>query len=210
MSNIRPRRPKSPGHRRRARSWRRHGRGPLEGRRRGDDWRCPDRCRQGYRESYCRRLAPRRASLPLDVTDDASWQAAVLKTIAELGGFDILVNNAGVEITSLVINVEAADLRRMCERQCRRDSAGHEARVSRHETGRARRQGRRGHQHCVRRGDHRFSGHRRLFRDQVGRRPADPGRRDGSRASSATASASIASIRASFRPTWACNWRTTS
>ncbi len=51
----------------------------------------------------------------LDVTDDASWQAAVLKTIAELGGFDILVNNAGVEITSLVINVEAGDLRRMCE-----------------------------------------------------------------------------------------------
>src|SRR6202042_2603280 len=30
-----------------------------------------------------------------------------------LGGFDILVNNAGVEITSLVINIEAQDLRRM-------------------------------------------------------------------------------------------------
>jgi 3alpha(or 20beta)-hydroxysteroid dehydrogenase len=30
-----------------------------------------------------------------------------------LGGFDILVNNAGVEITSLVINVEAQDLLRM-------------------------------------------------------------------------------------------------
>ena len=51
----------------------------------------------------------------LDVTDDASWVAAVSKTIAELGGFDILVNNAGVEITSLVINVEARDLRRMCD-----------------------------------------------------------------------------------------------
>ena len=49
----------------------------------------------------------------LDVTDDASWQSAVSATIAELGGFDILVNNAGVEITSLVINVEAKDLRRM-------------------------------------------------------------------------------------------------
>jgi 3alpha(or 20beta)-hydroxysteroid dehydrogenase len=47
------------------------------------------------------------------VTDDASWQAAVSATIAQLGGFDILVNNAGVEITSLVINVEAQDLRRM-------------------------------------------------------------------------------------------------
>ena len=53
------------------------------------------------------------AFVTLDVTDEASWQAAVSATIAQLGGFDILVNNAGVEITSLVINVEAKDLRRM-------------------------------------------------------------------------------------------------
>src|SRR5258708_15478515 len=53
------------------------------------------------------------AFVTLDVTDEASWQAAVAETIAQLGGFDILVNNAGVEITSLVINVEAKDLRRM-------------------------------------------------------------------------------------------------
>src|SRR6202142_2514189 len=53
------------------------------------------------------------AFVTLDVTDDASWQAAVSATIDQLGGFDILVNNAGVEITSLVINVEAKDLRRM-------------------------------------------------------------------------------------------------
>ena len=52
------------------------------------------------------------AFVTLDVTDEASWQAAVSATIAQLGGFDILVNNAGVEITSLVINVEAQDLRR--------------------------------------------------------------------------------------------------
>ena len=51
--------------------------------------------------------------MTLDVTDEASWQAAVSATITELSGFDILVNNAGVEITSLVINVEAQDLRRM-------------------------------------------------------------------------------------------------
>ncbi len=49
----------------------------------------------------------------LDVTQDESWTAAVAATQAELGGFDILVNNAGIEITSLVINQEAADLRRM-------------------------------------------------------------------------------------------------
>src|SRR4029077_17066588 len=53
------------------------------------------------------------AFVTLDVTDEASWQAAVSATIAQLGGFDILVNNAGVEITSLVINIEAQDLRRM-------------------------------------------------------------------------------------------------
>jgi NAD(P)-dependent dehydrogenase (short-subunit alcohol dehydrogenase family) len=51
----------------------------------------------------------------LDVTDDASWEKAVSTTVAELGGFDILINNAGIEITSLVINIEAADARWMCE-----------------------------------------------------------------------------------------------
>src|SRR4051794_23823618 len=41
--------------------------------------------------------------VPLDVTDDASWDAAVAKTVADLGGFDILVNNAGIEISALVV-----------------------------------------------------------------------------------------------------------
>jgi 3alpha(or 20beta)-hydroxysteroid dehydrogenase len=50
----------------------------------------------------------------LDVTDEAAWERAVAATVAELGGFDILINNAGVEITSLVIDVKAADLTRMC------------------------------------------------------------------------------------------------
>jgi 3alpha(or 20beta)-hydroxysteroid dehydrogenase len=51
----------------------------------------------------------------LDVTNEESWEKAVAKTIAEFGGFDILVNNAGIEITSLLIDVQAADLRRMCD-----------------------------------------------------------------------------------------------
>lgn len=51
----------------------------------------------------------------LDVTDDASWAAATAATIKALGGFDILVNNAGIEITSLVVDIEAADIRKMCE-----------------------------------------------------------------------------------------------
>jgi 3alpha(or 20beta)-hydroxysteroid dehydrogenase len=51
----------------------------------------------------------------LDVTDDDGWETAVTKTVAELGGFDVLVNNAGVEISSLVIDIDADQLRRMCE-----------------------------------------------------------------------------------------------
>lgn len=51
----------------------------------------------------------------LDVTKEASWENAVAATIGELGGYDILINNARVEITSLVIDINPADLRRMCE-----------------------------------------------------------------------------------------------
>jgi NAD(P)-dependent dehydrogenase (short-subunit alcohol dehydrogenase family) len=51
----------------------------------------------------------------LDVTNDADWENAAFATIATLGGFDILVNNAGIEITSLVADLEAADMRRMCD-----------------------------------------------------------------------------------------------
>jgi NAD(P)-dependent dehydrogenase (short-subunit alcohol dehydrogenase family) len=50
----------------------------------------------------------------LDVTDERSWEEAVATTISELGGFDILINNAGIEITSLVIDIKADDLARMC------------------------------------------------------------------------------------------------
>jgi 3alpha(or 20beta)-hydroxysteroid dehydrogenase len=49
----------------------------------------------------------------LDVTDDASWEAAVTAAVETLGGLDILVNNAGVEITSLITEVEADDIRKM-------------------------------------------------------------------------------------------------
>ena len=55
------------------------------------------------------------AFTPLDVTKDEDWASAVAATVKELGGFDILVNNAGIEITSLVVDVQAADLRRMCD-----------------------------------------------------------------------------------------------
>src|SRR6201996_1564400 len=51
----------------------------------------------------------------LNVTDDTQWEKAVAATIATLGGYDILINNAGIEITSLVVDLKAEDLRRMCD-----------------------------------------------------------------------------------------------
>ncbi len=51
----------------------------------------------------------------LDVTDDEGWAAAVQATVDQLGGFDILVNNAGIEITSLITEVQAADIRKMLD-----------------------------------------------------------------------------------------------
>ena len=51
----------------------------------------------------------------LDVTDQASWEQAVAQAIGHLGGLDILVNNAGVEVTSLIVDLEPDDIRRMLE-----------------------------------------------------------------------------------------------
>jgi len=53
--------------------------------------------------------------VPLDVTKDGDWASAAETTVKELGGFDILVNNAGIEITSLVVDVDGDDLRRMLD-----------------------------------------------------------------------------------------------
>jgi NAD(P)-dependent dehydrogenase (short-subunit alcohol dehydrogenase family) len=51
----------------------------------------------------------------LDVTDDANWERAIAETCGQLGGLDVVVNNAGVEITSLITEVDPADVRRMLE-----------------------------------------------------------------------------------------------
>jgi NAD(P)-dependent dehydrogenase (short-subunit alcohol dehydrogenase family) len=55
------------------------------------------------------------AFLPLDVTDDGSWERCIESTIAELGGLDILVNNAGVEITQLVADLEPDAITKMLQ-----------------------------------------------------------------------------------------------
>jgi 3alpha(or 20beta)-hydroxysteroid dehydrogenase len=51
----------------------------------------------------------------LDVTKEEDWGAAVKATIATLGGFDILINNAGIEVTALVVDVDAGELRKMLD-----------------------------------------------------------------------------------------------
>lgn len=51
----------------------------------------------------------------LDVTDDASWEAGVSAAIETLGGLDLVVNNAGVEITSLLVDLDAQQARKMLD-----------------------------------------------------------------------------------------------
>ncbi|MCW2847934.1 MAG: oxidoreductase [Marmoricola sp.] len=51
----------------------------------------------------------------LDVTDEASWENAVVAAAQDFGGLDILVNNAGVEISSLMTEVDPKDIRTMLE-----------------------------------------------------------------------------------------------
>jgi 3alpha(or 20beta)-hydroxysteroid dehydrogenase len=51
----------------------------------------------------------------LDITDDAAWEAAVAQTVDLLGGLDLVVNNAGVEITSLIVDLDPAAVRKQLE-----------------------------------------------------------------------------------------------
>jgi 3alpha(or 20beta)-hydroxysteroid dehydrogenase len=51
----------------------------------------------------------------LDITSDAEWEAAVAHTVEEFGGLDIVVNNAGIEVTSLIVDTDPDELRKMLE-----------------------------------------------------------------------------------------------
>jgi 3alpha(or 20beta)-hydroxysteroid dehydrogenase len=53
--------------------------------------------------------------VPLNVTDEASWEAAIAQTINVLGGLDIVVNNAGIEISELVVDLNPQNVLRMLE-----------------------------------------------------------------------------------------------
>jgi NAD(P)-dependent dehydrogenase (short-subunit alcohol dehydrogenase family) len=57
----------------------------------------------------------RAAFVALDVTSEESWTQAIPQAIDYLGGLDIVVNNAGVEITSLLVDIDARDVRQQLE-----------------------------------------------------------------------------------------------
>ncbi|TQL69010.1 NADP-dependent 3-hydroxy acid dehydrogenase YdfG [Nocardioides albertanoniae] len=51
----------------------------------------------------------------LDITDDSGWESGLAAAVDGLGGLDVLVNNAGVEITSLITELDPADVKKMLE-----------------------------------------------------------------------------------------------
>ena len=77
----------------------------------------------------------------------------------------------------LIVDAEAGDIAQDARGQRARHGARHQARAARDAPRRRGRQRRRDRQHRVGRGDDRVPGHRRLLGDQVGGRPAHPGRR---------------------------------
>ena len=117
----------------------------------------------------------------LDTTDDANWESAVTAAIDRLGGLDIVVNNAGVEITSLLVDLDPAGVRKQLEVNLLGTALGikHAFRAMR--PGGPGRHRRIGHQRRIGRGHHCLPRHRDLLRNQVRRRPAHPSSRGGVR-----------------------------
>ena len=109
----------------------------------------------------------------LDVTDDASWEAAITQTVSELGGLDVVVNNAGLEISSLVVDVDADGSSQDVRGQRHRHDARRQARTACDATRRSGRIRRQRDQHLLGGRNHRLPRHRRVLGDQIRRRPVD-------------------------------------
>ena len=110
MGQERAHGPARAGDRRCPGAWRGDGESAGRGRRHGDDRR---RARTISRHKTAGEIDAR--STHLDVTDEASWEAAVGATVEQLSGFDILVNNAGIEISGLIVDARLPTSRKMLE-----------------------------------------------------------------------------------------------
>lgn len=55
----------------------------------------------------------RAIGIGVDVTDEAGVDAAVVRTVAELGGLDVLVSNAGIQIVAPLVEFSFADWRKL-------------------------------------------------------------------------------------------------
>ena len=62
-----------------------------------------------------RKAGAKATFVKLDVTDEPSWERAIARTIADLGGLDVVVNNAGIEVSALVVDIDPVSLRKMLD-----------------------------------------------------------------------------------------------
>ena len=90
--------------------------------------------------------------------------AAIGEAVEQLGGLDILVNNAGIEITSLITEVDADQIRKMLDVNILGTALGLKHGLRAMRPGGAAGKGGSDHQRRLGRRDHRLPGHRGLLR----------------------------------------------
>ncbi len=55
----------------------------------------------------------RAAHITLDVTSEASWEAAMAAVVAQFGGLHILLNGAGIELVAKIVDTSLADFQKV-------------------------------------------------------------------------------------------------